>query len=176
MIVAELEVVGLPAPKGSKTGFYNQTLKRVVIVEGKSGPGRKAVAAWQDAVCEQARLFIEAHPQPPLTGPLAVDLKFRFPPTKSDPYRFWHATKPDLDKLVRATFDAMKLGGLIADDASICKLVTLKRYLNASETAGCSIRVDSLASEEAEVRESRKQRAANARKALPNPLQEQLLA
>lgn len=164
MIVAELEVVGLPAPKGSKTGFYNKALGRVVIVEGKSGPGRKAVAAWQDAVCDRARSFIEAHPQPPLTGPLAVTLMFRFPPVKSDPYRFFHSTKPDLDKLVRATFDAMKLGGLIADDASICKLTTSKRYINGAETAGCSLSVDALEHEEQQVRENRKQRAAMARR------------
>lgn len=159
-----LEIVGVPAPQGSKSGIYNRKLGRVVMVEGKSAAGRTAVAAWRDAVIAASRDYLGRLPAAPMTGPLAVEIRFRFPPTKTDPYRHWHAVKPDLDKLARSTFDALKLGGAIADDSMICKLTTSKRFINGSETSGCSIRIESLASEESEVRESRKQRAAIARR------------
>lgn len=172
----ELEITGLPAPQGNKTAYLNKATGRPVIVEGK-GPGRLAVQAWREAVGETCRAELERHPQSPLTGPLAITIRFRFPPTKSDPYRFWHSTKPDLDKLVRSTFDALKLGGVIADDSMICKLTALKRYINGSETAGASIEIESLATEESSHRERRKERAAAARRApATDPMQEQLLA
>lgn len=171
----ELEITGLPAPQGSKTAYLNKATGRPVIVEGK-GPGRLAVAAWREAVGETCRAYLEQHRVPPLVGPLAITIRFRFPPTKSDPYRFWHSTKPDLDKLVRSTFDALKLGGVIADDSMICKLTTLKRYINGSETAGASITIESLATEESQHRERRKERAAAARRTPADPMQEQLLA
>jgi Holliday junction resolvase RusA-like endonuclease len=34
---------------------------------------------------------------------------------------------PDLDKLIRTVGDALKVGGLIADDARICRLTADKR-------------------------------------------------
>lgn len=162
----EIEVVGLPAPQGSKTGFYNPTINRVQMTDGpKNSPGRVALDSWREAVGEAARRRLEELGVPPMTGPMAITIAFRFPPTKSDPYRFWHATKPDLDKLARSTFDALKYGGAIADDSMICKLTTLKRYINGTETAGCSITLESLAGEEFEIRQSRKERAAAARRA-----------
>jgi Holliday junction resolvase RusA-like endonuclease len=159
-----IDIVGLPAPQGSKSGYYNKTTGRVVMVEGKSKTGRAAVASWRDAVTDACRRQLEQFPASPMTGPLAVTMLFRFPPTKTDPYRFWHAVKPDLDKLVRSTFDALKLGGAIADDSMISKLTTVKRFINGREAAGCSINIESLAGQEAEIRESRKQRAAMARR------------
>ena len=143
-----------------------------VVVEGK-GPGRLAVQAWRTAVAETCRAHLEDHPGPPMIGPIAMTIRFRFPPVASDKYRFWHTTKPDLDKLVRSTFDALKLGAVIGDDSSICKLTTVKRYVNDSETAGASISIESLAAEESEVRETRKQRAAMARR--PKVLQTESL-
>lgn len=172
----DLEVTGLPAPQGSKSAYVNKATGRAVVVDGK-GPGRLALQAWRTAVAETCRAELERLPASPMTGPLAVTIRFRFPPTKSDPYRFWHSTKPDLDKLVRSTFDALKLGGVIADDSMICKLTTLKRYINDSETSGCSISIESLANEESEIRESRKQRAAmERRRPSLDDTQERLLA
>jgi len=62
------------------------------------------------------------------TMPLEVGIVFRFPMPKSAPkldqahgIRL-RARTPDLDKLVRAVFDSLTAGGLIADDALVAVL------------------------------------------------------
>lgn len=116
------EVLGLPAPQGSKTRMPNGAL-----VEGSSTTGRAKTKAWRTSVAEAAR-HIAAHPDvtAPLDGPLALDVLFRLPMPASRPKRLrvagigWHTTKPDVSKLLRATEDALTDAGLIRDDARIC--------------------------------------------------------
>lgn len=159
----ELEVVGVPAPQGSKTRFGK------VMVDGTSKAGREKLAAWRDAVRAKARQWVEANEASPLAEPLEVSIEFRFAPTKSNPHRHHHQTTPDIDKLVRSTFDSLKLGGLIADDALICTVIATKRYAHPESplgrTVGATIRVASLGSVEAAHVARSKAVAAEARRA-----------
>lgn len=51
----------------------------------------------------------------------------------------WSTRKPDLDKLTRATLDAMVTAGTIADDARVCSLHASKREVVGA--TGATIRV-----------------------------------
>src|SRR5690606_4386291 len=105
-------VVGLPAPQGSKSKMPNGHL-----VEGSSTSGRAAHSNWRTAVAWAARNAAGA--RPPLDGPLVLGIVLRFPMPKSRPAAIRntgigpHTVKPDKDKVLRATLDALKDGGLI---------------------------------------------------------------
>lgn len=122
------EVVGLPAPQGSKTRMPNGAM-----VEGGSQTGRENHKSWRAAVTEAAR-NVAGHEDiaAPLTGPLHLTIEFRFPMPKSRPARVRGAgigpksTKPDLDKLLRSTGDSLTAAGLIRDDALIAEIAATK--------------------------------------------------
>lgn len=125
-----LEVLGTPAPKGSSRAFYKAGMKRAVIVKDNSERQR----GWEASVRFEAQRagaaphFVER--------PLAVTIEFRM----ARPAGHWAkrgglkpsaapapATKPDVDKLARATLDALT-GAIFDDDSRIVDLVVRKRY------------------------------------------------
>ncbi len=157
----ELRVVGVPAPQGSKTAFVRGG--RAIVAEGK-GPGRQRHADWRQAVATAARDYLEAHPRArPIRGPVQVAISFRFPPTRSDPYRTRHTTKPDVDKLARSVLDSLVSAGILVDDSLVCHLSILKRYEHV-EPPGAVILLAELDGLEAADRERLKTKAARARK------------
>jgi Holliday junction resolvase RusA-like endonuclease len=111
------DVVGLPAPQGSHTKMPNGAL-----VSGSSTTGRKAHKAWRQAVAEAARELADDRPY---DGALALDVVFRLPmpASRSKTVRTLgdvpQTKKPDGDKLLRTTLDALTDAGLIADDARV---------------------------------------------------------
>lgn len=125
------EVIGTPAPQGSKTAVRTKH-GRTVMLEGK-GEGRRRHKTWRAAVAEAAR-DVAGHDdvEAPLDGPLVLDVEFRFPMPASRS-KTVHAlgrapktTAPDLDKLVRALGDGLTEGGLIRDDARIVTTISSK--------------------------------------------------
>lgn len=125
--LVEFEVLGVPAPQGSKTAITIGGKAR--LIEGGSDTGRTKHKAWRTAVAEAARDVAADHDQAaPFDGPLYLSIEFRFPMPKSRPARAraagrWpHTVKPDLDKVLRATADGLTTGGLITDDARICAI------------------------------------------------------
>lgn len=151
-----LQVVGLPAPKGSKSAQMRGG--RAFVIEGASKEQRARLEQWDNAVATAARDWLGEHPQSPLDGPLSVDLVFRFPSVKSAPDRHFHTSTPDADKLMRSTGDALKHAGMIRDDSLFVRVSIEKRYAEAGESIGCSIRLRSLALAEYENAARRKQR------------------
>lgn len=151
-----LQVIGLPAPQGSKTRMPNG-----VMVDGTSKTGRANLTEWRRAVADAARSHMAEHEADRISGPCAVTLHFTFPRTASDPYRFWHRTKPDIDKVIRSTMDALVAGGLLADDSLVCQLDAHKSY---GDMPGARITVSDLTVDEANLRAGAKARAAAARK------------
>lgn len=156
-----LEVIGVPHPQGSKSAIM--VGDKAVIVEGKSGSGRMRHEAWRTAVANCCRAYISADRQPPLTQPVRLTVQFWMPLPQSDPHRTRHASKPDLDKLVRATMDAMVIGGLLKDDALVTELIAMKHYAR-SGPAGATIHIDLLGDLEAEDREASKAEARRLRR------------
>lgn len=114
----EFEILGVPAPQGSKTRMPNGA-----TIEGSSTAGRAKIRAWRQAVSAVARDI--AGDEPPIDEPLGIEIEFRLPMPKSRPKaaravgRWPHQVKPDIDKLLRATLDGLTDGGLIRDDSRI---------------------------------------------------------
>ena len=123
-------VDGIPAPQGSKNGFVKSG--RVVMVESS-----KKVKPWREAVARETELAMNRHMQIMWTEPLEVSLVFYLPKPKTVTREF-PSVKPDLDKLIRSTFDGMTTGGLYVDDALVIAVTATKLYGNRS---GCLIHV-----------------------------------
>lgn len=117
-------VRGLPAPQGSKRAF--RVGDRAVVVDNNP----KSLKDWRSAI----GFVLQQHwVYPPLTGPVAVTLRFQLPKPKSAPKKRKHpALRPDLDKLVRAALDSMT-GICIKDDALVVEITATKVY---DETPG----------------------------------------
>lgn len=153
-----LEVVGVPAPQGSKTKT------RFGVIEGSSATGRASLAEWRRAVADTARIWVYQHNALPLAEPVRVSIVFRFQLPAGDQYRTLHCTKPDIDKTVRSTFDALVHGGLLADDSRVCSLSAEKRYARPGETVGATVEVEPLGWYEAQQRDRLKTAAAESRR------------
>lgn len=123
-----IEVLGTPAPQGSKRH----------VGGGRMVESSKLVGPWREAV--KAAVAAAYPGLEPITGPVVIDLIFRLRRPKSH-YRTGRnahlvrasaprhpAVKPDLDKLVRSTLDGLVDAGVIADDALVTVLAATKTY------------------------------------------------
>jgi len=137
-------VPGLPAPGGSKRGFYNAKLKRTLLVEANPEKNRN----WRAAVALAASEAMAGHEL--FSGPLMVHINFRMPRPKAHfnakgclkkTSPEWHTSKPDITKLARSTEDAMT-GVIWKDDAQIAHSVAYKLY--AETQTGAQIRVSQM--------------------------------
>lgn len=127
-----IEVLGTPAPKGSARAFFKAGMKHAVIVKDNDARQR----GWDANVRGSAAAAIGERVDPVYVGkPLQVELVFRLvrpaghfgkhglkPSAPPAP-----ATKPDIDKLARATLDAL-IGSAFDDDSRIVRLLIGKEY------------------------------------------------
>jgi Holliday junction resolvase RusA-like endonuclease len=113
---------GIPAPKGSKRGFFNKHTGRVALVESSSRE-----KPWRQDVSEAA--LRARNGAAPLDGPLVLRLVFTMPKPKSAPKsrRTFPDRKPDIDKLQRSVLDALVSAGAIADDARVVEVTRLAK-------------------------------------------------
>ena len=117
-----VRVDGVPAPKGSA-----RAIKRggfAVLVASSSDANKRAQKSWADAVAWAAKAAMAG--SPPLDGPVGVSVTFRMPRPPSV-RRMLPEVKPDVDKLLRSTFDALS-GIAFADDAQVVSVVAVKLY------------------------------------------------
>lgn len=139
------DVVGLPAPKGSSRAMVRGG--RAVNVPSGSNVARDKLRGWAAEVTTQAVLAMGG--APPTSGQaIGVTIAFRFPRLKAHigkggikpaaPKK--HTSKPDLDKLVRSTWDAMA-GIVYDDDSRIADLTTSKVYCDPGEMPGATITI-----------------------------------
>jgi Holliday junction resolvase RusA-like endonuclease len=122
-------VEGEPAPQGSKTGKVVNG--RVIMWEASA-----KVKPWRAAVTIQTANYLSWNCLNPITNPVEITLVFHLPKPKSVK-RDFPSVKPDLDKLVRSTFDGLTTGGLYEDDALVIALSASKIY--ATDRIGCQI-------------------------------------
>lgn len=101
----KLTVIGVPVPQGSKSAFALPS-GRVVVTDGKKAG---ALKDWRAAIAACGRLWLAQNGMPaPIDGPVKLTATFYMPRPKSAPKRVTRpATKPDLDKLIRAVGDAL---------------------------------------------------------------------
>jgi Holliday junction resolvase RusA-like endonuclease len=144
-MMIEFHVHGVPAPQGSKRGVVNKFTQRVAMIESS-----KKVAPWRSDVARaaEAQMFLQLI-KAPFSGPLRVKIEFDFlrPATHQSARGglrasapMLHSKRPDIDKLVRSTFDALSKR-LWLDDAQVCELHVVKQY---GATTGAHIVVEEL--------------------------------
>lgn len=140
------DVIGQPAPQGSKNAFVNRHTGRAQMVESS----KVRVDAWRSDVKMAAIHFLKG--QPPYLG--AVGVKITFVQTRPKGHfgtgrnagvlkasaPAFPTGRPDIDKLVRSTLDA--LTGLMFEDDS--KVIVLRAQKLYGEQAGAQIVVESL--------------------------------
>lgn len=127
-------VAGIPAPKGSARAIKRGD--RAVLIASSSNANRDAQRAWATAVGWAAKAV---HRAAPWTGPIGLDVTFYVARPKSVT-RALPEVKPDGDKLLRATADALT-GILFVDDGQIVDWIARKRYATAEEPCGAWIEV-----------------------------------
>jgi Holliday junction resolvase RusA-like endonuclease len=141
-------VPGVPQPKGN--------LRRNPHT-GALYDANPQLQTWMDSI---VLVVTASRPVPfPASQPVRVDRSYVMPrpashwsgrtegtltPAAADTY--WHRTKPDLDKLDRAVFDALTRSGLIRDDSRIAGGNHWKVYAAPGQRVGLYLRVAGLAS------------------------------
>lgn len=123
-----LYVPGLPQPQGSSRAFVVNGKARITSANGK-------LKSWRVDV---AKVAMDGKVEK-LLGPVQVFVSFEFPRPKGhygtgrnagklrDWAPYWHTSKPDADKLLRATLDALT-GIAWRDDAQVAMAQCKKRY------------------------------------------------
>ena len=147
--VISFRVYGLPAPQGSKRHVGNG-----VMVESS-----KRVKPWRQDVKYAA---LEAQPvhwsgcREVLSGPLRAYVTFYLPRPKGhyrtgrnaallrDSAPRWPGVKPDVDKLLRSTLDALGEAGVWQDDAQVVRVTATKAYATDTEPPGAAITVEAM--------------------------------
>lgn len=124
-------VYGLPAPQGSAKGFLHRATGRVIVTHAN----RRTVGWRQEVAAALAKALESADPPLapdcalfPRPAAVRVSITFYLPRPKSLPKRILTpASRPDLDKLLRAALDAMT-GLLYDDDAQVAAVTASKAY------------------------------------------------
>lgn len=141
--VLEFTVAGKAATKGSGRTVTSKSTGKAIYL-----PDNPRTKDWQASVGWSAAAAISAQggaiPFP--TGPVVMAVVFYLPRPKAlltkrnAPLAIPHVKKPDLDKTVRAAFDALS-GIAWTDDSQVTDLIARKRYCAATEFPRAVIRV-----------------------------------
>lgn len=129
----EFFVAGQPVPQGSARAF---------VIDGKAhitSTSGRALKDWRTAI----QFVAQQHFTSLLAGPVGVECEFVLPRPKSTPRREarpWRTAKPDLDKALRAVFDALT-GVAYADDAQVVNVTARKVTAAVDEQMGVRVRV-----------------------------------
>ncbi len=142
------QVIGTPRPGGSKTGFYNKKLARVMMVDASGQKGKD----WRTSVQAAA---MEAYDGPLLQGAVRLYLHFLFSRPKShygtgrNASRLkpsapqYHTQKPDLTKIVRSVEDA--LAGIVwKDDSQVTAGSPSKSWIGGADRSGVYVTITPL--------------------------------
>jgi Holliday junction resolvase RusA-like endonuclease len=141
------DVIGVPAPGGSKSAFRHRSTGRIVVVDA----GGKRNKEWRSKVAAAARAAMvgEEMPKPPLL----LTVMFRMPRPQSHLNRHGKLrrtspvlpiVRPDVTKLLRSTEDALT-GILWGDDSHIAEQWVCRMYAHPNEQPGARITVASIA-------------------------------
>ncbi len=125
-----VKVAGRPAPQGSKArGAHGQMREASPYLPAWRAAVKRAVyAAYLAAGVEPETL-------PLFVGPVAVRLTFWLAPGRRVD------AAPDLDKMIRATWDVLTQARAIEDDGRIVSVVADKRHAGPDEPTGADIEV-----------------------------------
>lgn len=135
-------VFGEPAPQGSKRGGVSSKTGKTFVYEQNS----KTQTQWRQDVIAAAEAARQAANWMSASGSVRVAVKFLLtrPASVRVDKRPYPCVKPDIDKIVRNTLDALKQAGVYGDDAAVIDLQAAKRYATADPDGapGAFVRVD----------------------------------
>lgn len=122
-------IAGIPQSQGSTRAFVVNGRAVTTSANPKNKSWRESVAA---GLSEASSSLLES--------PIAVELEFVMPRTKSQPKTkvIPHTKKPDLDKLIRSVLDA-GTGVVWADDSCVTHIRASKRYAEIGAQSGVFI-------------------------------------
>lgn len=128
----ELRVIGIPVAQGSLKAFTPKGWKRPVLTSTAKG-----LKAWRALIASAAQSQLNAN-TPPWRGPVVVRVQFYLPRPKGHsgkrgllPSAPLHpVSRPDLDKCLRASLDALT-DIVWADDSQVVQVTVAKAYADA---------------------------------------------
>ena len=127
-----ITVIGLPAPQGSKSFRGVSKAGHGIMVESS-----RHVKPWRDSVIVAARevMIKGGLTAPAFRGPVNVCVTFSLPKPKSAQKRraSYPDRKPDIDKLLRSTFDGLSSAGVWEDDARVVSVCAYKVFAGEDE-------------------------------------------
>jgi len=131
-----VSVDGRPAPQGSKKMLHGQMLE----ANDRARP-------WRNLVLTAVQAARAATRHSCMTGPVQVDLDFRFEQPRSvrglrGLYPMTRSTG-DLDKLCRAALDGLRIAGAYIDDSQVVALTAVTRYVETARLEGATLNVRS---------------------------------
>ena len=141
-----IRVYGEPAPQGSKRAYVRG--KRAILVESSA-----KVKPWRQAI---VGAVMRQQPSAILRGPVCVRITFihkrpqsHFGMKQGKPYLKpmaprWVTKTPDLDKLLRSTFDGLVDGGLLEDDSQVVIVHAQQRFSDPGEREGALIHAEAV--------------------------------
>lgn len=131
------DVMGKPEPQGSAKAF-------VVAGRARITSDNNGLHFWRNTIADAARKRMEGLPLADKGVALVVKAEYRLSRPKSAPKRVIHqTTKPDLDKLIRATLDALT-EVVWRDDAQVVRISASKGYAALGEQPGARVVVQVL--------------------------------
>lgn len=115
---------GTPAPQGSKRH----------VGGGRMVEMSKNLKPWREAV-KYAALQVRQGATP-IDGPVLIRVVFTIKKAASAPKnrRTWPISRPDLDKLLRSTLDALKDAGIFTDDSRVVDCSRLAKVFPGEDT------------------------------------------
>jgi len=125
-----IAVYGIPGPQGSKTPVgYGRSRKTGKIIPLMRESSRK-VKPWREAVTTAITTALLRGGATPLSGPVRADITFTMPKPTTAPKRrrTYPAVTPDIDKLERATYDAITAARAWEDDGRVIENHNRKVY------------------------------------------------
>ena len=106
-------VAGIPATKGSARAVNDRRTGKARLIPSGSDVNKRAQASWSSVVATAARQAMAG--RPPIAGPVEVRCVFWLPKARTSKLA---TPRGDLDKLLRATWDAMT-GIVFVDDVQV---------------------------------------------------------
>lgn len=132
-------VSGIPATKGSARAVKSRSTGRPVLLASASGKNARAQKSWAHAVGWAARQAMAG--RPPIAGPVEVRCVFWLPKARTSKLA---TPRGDLDKLLRATWDAMT-GIAFVDDVLVADAGrSCKWFASGKRESGAMIEIASI--------------------------------
>lgn len=130
-----------PATKGSYKVVPAKSKTKPGKTYGRLVPMNAHEHSWRQLIVDTAHMLNGVLPRVTRDYTLRTDEWYYLPrPKSANPKRRVNPNrKPDLDKLERATHDALTDSGLIDDDSIICDSSSHKRYVDNIEDCGLDL-------------------------------------